>query len=167
MEPPTTEERVHRDAGLPSHDAASPPADGGRPTGGDPGPAVAGAVSCYLSVAPNTTCTLPSHCCFTNFSAQHDGECASSSCGWGTIDCDGPEDCRGGQHCCAHAMMDSVNGLTGYKLGCQASACGGAPINQELCHPTASAAGTCSGNRACVPARDFDYDLPRTLYICQ
>jgi hypothetical protein len=147
----------------PPGDAA--PADSGGQTGSDAG--VQGVVSCYLEGYPTTTCSLPTHCCFTNYSSQHDGECSTSACQWGTIECDGPEDCAGGQHCCAHAIMDSDNINVGYRLACQASACGAAPINQELCHPTSSAAGTCPSGKTCVPALGNDNDLPRTLSICR
>ena len=157
--------RRPRDAGV---DATRPPdamtADAGS-TGG--GGTAAGIVSCYLQYYPDTTCTLPTHCCFSNYSAAHDGECSNSACSWGTITCDGPEDCASGQYCCAHANIDPNYGTTGYTLACQATACGAAPVNQELCHPTTTTSGTCSGGRACVAARDYDYDLPRSLYICK
>jgi hypothetical protein len=153
------------DAATPHPDAA--PLDGGGSTGG--GTVGAGTVSCYTEGYPSTTCALSSaHCCFTNYSAQHDGECTASACSWGTIDCDGPEDCATGQHCCAHAVIDADYGLTGYKLGCQASACGAAPINQELCHPTSTTSkATCSNGGTCVSALGNDTDLPRSLYICK
>jgi hypothetical protein len=155
-DPPTT------DAATPDavvHDAATPV-----DAGSDPG--VRGSVSCYSEIAPDNSCALPTHCCFTNYSAQHSGSCETASCSWGTIDCDGPEDCASGQHCCAHAIIDPDYGITGYKLACQSTACGAAPVNQELCHPMSSLAGTCASGSACVSAADYDYDLPRTLYIC-
>lgn len=164
------------DAGAPVdargvQDAWNDPADAGGGTGDAGGPGgdagVSGSVSCYSDGFPDTTCALPTHCCFSNYNAQHSGACMTSACTWGTIECDGPEDCAGGQHCCAHALIDPVNGTTGYLLACQASACGPAPANQELCHPASSPAGTCSGGRTCVSAADHDYDLPRTLDICQ
>src|SRR5690349_16546686 len=76
----------HVDAGL---DAAQ--------TGGGNG----GTVSCYTEGAAANTCSLPAHCCFTNYSAQHDGYCSTASCAYGTISCDGPEDCSSGELCCA------------------------------------------------------------------
>jgi hypothetical protein len=155
------------DASLPPPpaDARQPPADAsGGPTSN---PGAPGVVSCYLEAYPTTSCGLPSHCCFSNYSAQHDGECSTSACSWGTISCDGPEDCASGQHCCAHAMVDPDYGLTGYKLACQAAACGAAPIDQEICHPTSSASGTCPSGKTCVPALGNDNDLPRTLSICK
>ena len=155
-----------RDAGGSSGDAGGSSGDAGGSSGGDAG-APGGAVSCYSAGSPNTTCSLPTHCCFTNYSSQHDGECTASTCTWGTIECDGPEDCASGQHCCAHAIIDPEDGLLGYRLACQTSACGAAPVNQELCHPTTSSAGTCSGPRACIPALGNDNDLPRSLYICR
>lgn len=146
-------------------DARPTPGDASGGTGGNP--SVPGVVSCYLESSPGATCAQPSHCCFSNYSSQHDGECSTDTCAFGTIDCDGPEDCASGQHCCSHAIIDPDNGLTGYKLACQASACGAAPINQELCHPTSSAAGACSSGKTCVPALGNDNDLPRTLSICK
>jgi hypothetical protein len=151
------------DAATSGDDAAVADADHG--TGIDAG--VPGSVTCYSEFAPTATCTLPIHCCFNNYSAQHAGSCDTLPCISGTIDCDGPEDCASGQRCCAHAIIDSEAGITGYMLACQASACGAAPENEELCHPTSSAAGTCASGSACVSAADHDYDLPRTLYICQ
>jgi hypothetical protein len=158
----TTADASHTDAAAP-HPDAMPPDAGNLPGGGG----TTGAISCYTEGYPSTTCALPTHCCFTNYSAQHDGECTTSACAWGTMDCDGPEDCATGQYCCAHALIDPDYGMMGYKLGCQASACGAAPINQELCHPVSSAAGTCSNGRTCVTAVGNDNDLPRTLYICK
>jgi hypothetical protein len=159
----------HVDAGSrPDATSSSPDAGGGGVGGGGTGGGTAaGVVSCYLGGFPNTTCARPSHCCFSNFTAAHDGECSMSTCGWGTIECDGPEDCAGGQHCCAHVLQDPENGITGYAVSCQAAACGAAPANEELCHPASSATGTCSGSRACVSALDNDYDLPRSLYVCR
>jgi hypothetical protein len=159
----------HRDAGVPTPDAPQP--DAGNTTIGSGGGAgaAAGVISCYLEGYPSTTCAMPKHCCFNNFTAAHDGDCSSSTCGWGTLECDGPEDCAGGQHCCAHVLQDPDNGITGYKVACQASACGAAPMAEELCHPTTAAAGgnTCSNGKSCVAAADNDTDLPRSLFICQ
>lgn len=135
--------------------------------GGDAG-APGGVVACYTTGNPGAVCTLPVHCCFTNYSSAHDGACSTGACTWGTIDCDGPEDCPTGQRCCAHVIEDPDSGITGYTLTCQSTACGPAPANQELCHPTSSPAGTCSGSgRTCVSALDHDNDLPRALSICQ
>jgi len=141
------------------------PADAGSSGGGGPPPSAI--VSCYSDGFPNTTCALPTHCCFSNYSAQHNGECTSSSCTWGTIECDGPEDCASGQHCCAHVLSDPVEGLIGYRLACQRAACGAAPANQELCHTTASLVGTCSTGTRCVTAAGNNADLPGTLHICK
>ncbi|HEX7843788.1 MAG TPA: hypothetical protein VF469_40215 [Kofleriaceae bacterium] len=183
-----------RDAGTAHPDAAAdaatkPPADAGGGTGSDAGtvgsdagtgggsdagggggggPPPGGTVACYASGSPSAMCTLPTHCCFTNYSAQHDGTCTTDLCAYGTISCDGPEDCPSGQRCCAHANDDPDWGILGYSLACQTDACGAAPLNQELCHPTAaSTAGTCSTAGArCVTAYGNDNDLPRVLYIC-
>jgi hypothetical protein len=155
------------DARRPPADAARPPADAGGAPGADP--ARAGIVSCYTEGSPGATCSLPTQCCFSNYSAAHDGDCESSVCAWGTISCDGPEDCPGSQHCCAHVLVDPEEGIFGYKLACQAAACGAAPSNQELCHPSAATpGGTCSDpSRSCVSAIGNDNDLPSTLHICQ
>ena len=118
----------------------------------------AGSVSCYTQGAPANTCTLPTHCCFSNYSAQHDGFCANNACTWGTISCDGPEDCGGGGHCCATQLHDSNGDISGYSLACQASACSG----DELCHTSS----TCGG-KSCVTALGNNNDLPRTLDICR
>ena len=127
-----------------------------------------GVISCYTEGDPSATCTLPVHCCFGNYSSAHDGECTTSTCTWGTQSCDGPEDCATGQHCCAHVLVDPEIGIFGYTLACQASACGAAPANQELCHPTTtSAAGTCSTGSSCVTAFGNDNDLPPNLHICK
>lgn len=161
-----------------SPDAAKPPGDAGGSggdTGGSSGGSDAGGsggsgiVSCYSEGNPGAMCTLPTRCCFNNYSAQHNGACSTDACTWGTIECDGPEDCASGQHCCAHAIVTLDSGVSGYQLACQASACGIAPANQELCHPTAaSAAGTCSSpDSRCVTAFGNDSDLPPSLHICQ
>lgn len=170
----------HVDAQMPSHDARNVPdaytgdaaagdgaggASGDGPGGG--GGVGAGVVSCYSTYAPSATCALPAHCCFTNYNAAHSGSCDTAACAWGTIDCDGPEDCASGQRCCAHVIIDPENGITGYKLACQTDACGAAPANVELCHGGSTAAGTCDGGRACVSAASDYYDLPGTLSICQ
>ena len=159
------------DAGSSSGDAGSPGSDAGSSGGGDAGGSGGGSgvISCYTEGSPGTTCTLPTHCCFSNYSSAHDGYCSTAACTWGTIACDGPEDCTGGQHCCAHAIVTPDSGVIGYQLACQASACGAAPANQEMCHPTAaSAAGTCSSpSDRCVTALGNDSDLPPSLYICK
>jgi hypothetical protein len=155
------------DAALPPIDASGMPVsdasivrDASEPDGGT--------VACYTTGNPGASCTLPVHCCFTNYDSSHDGACSSAACTWGTIDCDGPEDCASGQHCCATVIADQDTGIMGYTLACQSAACGAAPTHQELCHPTSSPGGTCSGSgRSCVPALGHDNDLPRSLSICQ
>jgi hypothetical protein len=118
---------------------------------------LAGSVSCYTEGAPATTCTLPVHCCFTNYSAQHNGTCTTQSCAWGTIDCDGPEDCASGEHCCATSLP-----YGGWRLACQSAACGTPPTSEELCHDTS----TCT-HGSCVSAYGVVYDLPHTLSVCR
>jgi len=144
--------RPRPDAPMTSVDAASS-------TGG-----AAGDVTCYTDGNPGQSCALPVHCCFSNYSSQHDGYCTSSTCAYGTIDCDGPEDCATGQHCCSHARFSSDGSLSGYSMACQASACGAAPANYELCHRGGAA---CSNGGTCVTAYLNDNDLPRTLDICK
>jgi hypothetical protein len=144
----TSEARRRKDAGMEALvDAAA--------TGGSTDPS--GTVSCYTEGAPSTTCTLPVHCCFSNYSAQHNGYCTTDTCTWGTIACDGPEDCAAGEYCCANAIDGG-----GWSLACQSSACGAPPAHEELCHDSAS----CSSG-SCVNAYNVNYDLPRTLYICR
>ena len=159
---------LRADAALPSDAArvdAALPADAGGGGGTDASSSLpGGTVSCYADVRPTATCTLPVHCCFTNYSSQHNGTCTTDACVWGTISCDGPEDCGEGQRCCAHAIMDAEDINVGYTLACQSTACGPAPINQEMCHPGAN---TCPAGKTCVTAYGNDNDLPRTLYICK
>jgi hypothetical protein len=116
-----------------------------------------GTVSCYSEGAPSNACTLPTHCCFSNYSAQHNGSCSTSACTWGTIDCDGPEDCAAGQYCCANAVDGG-----GWMLACQSTSCGAPPLHEELCHDSAS----CSSG-SCVNTLSVNWDLPRTLYVCR
>jgi len=155
------------DAGVGGGVDAGIAVDAGVGGGVDAGVSVGGVVSCYAEFAPSATCTLPTHCCFSNYSVQHTGSCETSSCSWGTIDCDGPEDCAGGQHCCGHVIIDPDEGIMGYRLACQAAACGAAPAHVELCHPASSAAATCGTGKTCVSAATADHDLPRSLSICQ
>ncbi len=162
--------RVVRKPPPPPPDAPTYTPDASVPTGGGGGgdPTLPGVISCYTEGNPGATCNLPTQCCWGNYSSAHDGSCSTQSCAWGTQTCDGPEDCATGQHCCAHVLEDDFWGIYGYQMSCQASACGAAPANQEMCHPTAtSARGTCSTGTACVPALGNDADLPPNLHICQ
>ncbi|HEX5504963.1 MAG TPA: hypothetical protein VFW96_20255 [Thermomicrobiales bacterium] len=137
---------------------ASPPMDAGS------APDAAGeTVACYAQASPDAACTSPDHCCFSNFDAHHNGACTTSACSWGTIDCDGPEDCGAGQHCCSHAFRDPDLGTTGYLIACQSTACGAPPFDQELCHVST----TCPSGKTCVSAEGHDNDLPRALSICE
>ena len=120
-------------------------------------------VTCYREGDPGATCDLPTTCCFTNYSSAHNGSCGASSCTFGTISCDGPEDCAAGQHCCAHATDDPANGLVSDKLTCQVAACGAPPLDHEICHP----GGTCPNGTTCVTAYGNANELPRTLNVCQ
>lgn len=147
--------------------ADAPSTDSGGSSGGSGDPTKPGIISCFTEGNPGATCTLPTQCCFGNYTAEHDGACSTSACGWGTIDCDGPEDCGTGQHCCAHVIIDPDWGILGYKLACQTTACGAAPANQEMCHPTTTASGTCGSGRTCVTTLGNDSDLPPSLHICK
>ena len=129
---------------------ATPDADEATPT------SPAGSVSCYSSGAPSATCTLPVHCCFSNYSADHNGYCTTSECAWGTIDCDGPEDCASSQHC------SGTKTEYGWMLACTSDRCGEPPLSEELCHDSS----TCGG-RSCVSASTVAYDFPRTLAVCR
>lgn len=137
------------------HDAGTPAVDAPPTTGG-------GDVTCYRQNAPATTCAAPEHCCFSNYSAQHDGACSSATCAYGTIACDGPEDCATGERCCSHALWGD-DGLYGYALACQVAACGAPPLDYEVCHP----GEPCANGGTCVSAYGLDNDVPRTLYICR
>ncbi len=149
----------------PRVDAATPGtvADASTPPDASPPSGNPGVVSCYSEGLPSASCTTPSHCCFSNYSSAHNGYCTTATCAYGTIDCDGPEDCGTGQRCCAHAIIDPDQGLTGYRLACQTTACGTAPANEELCHSSS----TCSGGGSCVSAFGNQNDLPRTMSICK
>ena len=143
----------HIDAPAPSKDAAS---------GGGGG----NTVTCYLSAAPNNTCTLStSHCCFSEYDASHNGQCEplATTCGVGQIDCDGPEDCASGQSCFAHHWYD-VGDMPHWLLACAATATD--PTQDRiLCHP--GGANTCPSGKTCVQAAVGGiYDLPKTIYLC-
>jgi hypothetical protein len=154
------------DARTTTPDASTTTPDASTTGGGDLGQA--GVFSCYTEGNSGATCSSPNHCCFSNYSSAHNGACATSACTWGTQSCDGPEDCAAGQHCCAHALIDPDWGMYGYQIACQASACGSAPVNQEMCHPTStSGLGTCSTGTTCVAALGNDTDLPPNLHICK
>jgi hypothetical protein len=138
--------------------------DAGSTGGSDAGTSAGNTVTCYRTNDPAATCALPAeHCCFSNYSAAHDGACSTTSCAWGTIRCDGPEDCGTGQRCCAHALIDPNDGLFGHALTCQATPCGPAPVNQQICHTTSQ----CPAGTQCVTVVMNDNDLPRTLNICK
>lgn len=145
------ERRKFRDAGTSSTPDAAPP------------PTSSGTVTCYLQATPDATCASPDHCCFSNYDAHHNGTCTTASCSWGTIACDGPEDCGSGGTCCSNQISDPDEGTQGYDVACQASACGAPPSSYEICH----AGGSCSNGRTCMSAFAAGaYQLPRTLYVC-
>lgn len=155
----------------PRHDAAvqkvdapiaTPDAGSGSGSGTESLPG--GTVSCYRESSPGAVCTLPAHCCFTNYGATHNGYCDTGTCAWGTIDCDGPEDCASGERCCARAILDSEGSTVGYHMSCSSSACGAPPFGDELCHPNGQA---CANGGTCVTAYGHQTDLPRSLYLCR
>jgi hypothetical protein len=82
---------------------------------------------------------------------------------WGTIDCDGPEDCSNNGHCCSTQLYDN-NGLLGYRIACQATECASSIYVEELCHPNGPA---CANGGDCVNVLGHNNDLPRALYICR
>ena len=115
-----------------------------------------GAVLCYSQAAPSAWCGEPDHCCFSSES-QHDGTCTTDACAWGTVTCDGPEDCARGEHCCATYTSSGVT------IACQANACLAAPAGDELCHEPS----VCADGRWCITADGTQPALPRTLAICR
>jgi hypothetical protein len=158
-------DRRKRDAGTEVVDAGSTSTSDAATTSPDASTSTSGGtITCYTEGAPSNTCTLPVHCCFANYSSQHNGYCTTNSCAWGTLECDGPEDCASGQHCCSSQLFDSYGEPLGYRVACQADACGSQPTHEELCHPDAA---TCTNGGTCVTAYGNNYDLPRTLYICR
>ena len=116
-----------------------------------------GDVLCYAQVAPAATCSEPDQCCFSSESLHHDGSCTTDACSWGTITCDGPEDCARGQHCCA------TYSSAGVVLACQAGACLEPPAGDELCHEPS----ICSDGTWCITAFGTQPALPRTLAVCR
>jgi hypothetical protein len=119
-------------------------------------------IACYSSGAPNTVCSGGQHCCFSNYSADHNGYCsASDPCDF-RMDCDGPEDCGSGQVCCAKRLTDPSGIALGYKVACTTrSAC---PSGQwQLCHSSASKT-KCPTGHACVPT--YNYELPKVVQLC-
>ena len=115
-----------------------------------------GIVSCYSQAAPSATCTLPARCCFSQ-ATYHDGSCSTTACSWGSIACDGPEDCAAGQNCCATYTS------AGVQLACQSGACAAPPAGDELCHEPS----ICPDGRWCITAFGTQPALPQTLAICR
>jgi len=122
-------------------------------------------VACYSGGAPSATCTGNDHCCFSNYSASHDGYCSADACEFGRMECDGPEDCAPDNVCCAERLSDPAG--TGYALGyvvaCRTgSAC---PTGTwQLCHT--SSTRDCGSGRSCQPSGPVNAELPQILGLC-
>jgi hypothetical protein len=130
--------------------------------GGSSGSSSARSVACYSQGAPSTMCTGADHCCFNNYSAAHDGYCATDACPFGRIECDGPEDCASGNVCCAERISDPSGIALAYVVACRAgSACPSG--TWQLCHDSAPA--TCGG-RSCQPTGPINSELPRVIEVC-
>jgi hypothetical protein len=132
-------------------------------TGGAAGSSQEHSVLCFSQGAPNTICTGADHCCFNNYSAAHDGYCATDECPFGRIECDGPEDCPSGNVCCAERISDPSGIALAYVVACRAgSACPSS--TWQLCH--SSAPGTCGAGRSCQAAGPINAELPHELELC-
>jgi hypothetical protein len=121
-----------------------------------PPPPASGSVTCYSDAAPAATCTAPSQCCFGS-GFDPDGSCSSSTCSWGSVSCDGPEDCTSGQRCCATVTA------AGVRVACATSCLSPLQGGDELCHEPS----ICDGGRWCVTAFGTQPALPRNLSICR
>lgn len=143
----------------PTPDAAPPPSY--------PDLATPGVVACFTEGAPAQTCSPGVACNFNNYNSFHDGFCSNAYAQtYGLETCDGAEDCPAGSHCC---VVGSWNGDTPlWTIACQTEACPGGPGNYEMCHPSTTAAGTCSdAARTCMTANAAgDYSIAANLYVC-
>ena len=116
-----------------------------------------GVYTCYATSAPAQTCTTAQACCFDG-TFEHSGSCSSSACTtYGSLRCDGPEDCSDGQKCCATITRDGVT------VGCAAECLPYFEGGDELCHEPSF----CSGGRSCITAYGTQPALPRTVSICR
>ncbi len=129
-------------------------------SGGVPG---TGSVKCGQK-----TCAVASQsCCFgenvTPYCYKKDAfagcKCTGTLCEKAVVDCDGPEDCNGGQVCCA------TKGITGKhfdRLSCTTTCKTGLTTTAaEVCHLNAS--GTCPSGMTCAS----DARLPGGYGLCQ
>lgn len=119
-------------------------------------PPTSGSVTCFSTTNPSATCSAGQQCCFDG-TASHSGTCATSCSSWGTLSCDGPEDCSNGQRCCA-----SFTG-TGVKVGCADTCLPYFQGGDELCHEPS----VCDGGRWCITSYGTQPALPRTTAICR
>jgi len=119
-------------------------------------------VACYSQGAPATTCSGSDHCCFHNYSATHDGYCATDACPFGRIECDGPEDCASGNVCCAERITDPSGVALAYVVACRSgNAC--ASDTWQLCH---AGTGACPSGQSCQPTGPINSELPHVLDVC-
>jgi hypothetical protein len=121
-----------------------------------PTPPPGGTFTCYSTTDPGATCSAPQQCCFDG-TASHSGACGSSCSSWGTLACDGPEDCSNGQRCCA-----TMTGA-GVTVGCADTCLPYFQGGDELCHEPS----VCDGGRWCITAYGTQPALPRTVAICR
>ncbi|MGE0788092.1 MAG: hypothetical protein AB7S26_20645 [Sandaracinaceae bacterium] len=109
--------------------------DGGRPRDGG---ATDMGVRCGASV-----CARGQVCCTRPGGA---GSCMADAmtCSGGIVlGCDGPEDCSGGQACCAALTTDGINGAR-----CLDAAMCTAPMRSAICHDASS----CASGEMCCPS---------------
>ena len=105
--------------------------------------------SCGNGVAPASSCSRPSTCCYSNDTTF----CTNpGSCFWGARTCNGTADCPG-QICCS----DVVSGASG--IGAQGSSC------RPACEPTAKQLCTSTNDCGGGPCSDF-FPMPGERY-CQ
>lgn len=134
-------------------------ADRKRPQPDAPSGEASGVYDCHAKSSPDQTCSAPSACCFDD-SPAHYGACsaAGAACAsYGTLTCDGPEDCPTGEKCCATVTGDGVY------VGCEAACLSPFDGGDELCHEPS----ICSDGRWCVTADGTQPALPPTVSICR
>src|SRR5690349_784 len=145
----------HTTTGGSSSTSSSSTGSGGSTTGRS--------ITCFSGGAPDTVCTGADHCCFSNYSALHDGYCATTTCEFGTLNCDGPEDCPAGNVCCAQRFTDPSGVALSYTVACRTgSSCPSG--TWQLCHSTAPANGGCPAGTTCQSGVNFE--LPKAIQNC-